>query len=39
MRAALGHLRRVADELLTSGTFASMEAEMISSKEFREMFG
>lgn len=39
MRAALGHLRRVADELLTSGTYASMEAEMISSKEFREMFG
>src|SRR5579885_1287177 len=38
MRAALGHLRRVADELLTSGTYASMEAEMISSKEFREMF-
>lgn len=39
MRAALGHLRRIADELLTNGTYTAMGEAMISSKEFRTMFG
>jgi 2-methylisocitrate lyase-like PEP mutase family enzyme len=39
MRAVLGHLRRVADELLTSGTYTSMEEAMLPGQTFRTMFG
>lgn len=39
MRATLGHLRRIASELITTGTYTGMEEAMLSGKEFREMFG
>ncbi len=39
MRAALGHLRTIASELLASGTYSSMEKEMLPGTEFRNLFG
>lgn len=38
MRAALGHLRVVAVELFTQGTFVAMSQNMITSSEFRRLF-
>ncbi len=38
MRAALGHLRVVAQELLEQGTYSSMSHAMLSSQEFRNLF-
>jgi 2-methylisocitrate lyase-like PEP mutase family enzyme len=38
MRATLGHLRRVAQELLEFGTYQNMGQTMISGAEFRNLF-
>lgn len=38
MRATLGHLRRVAQELLEYGTYQNMGQTMISGAEFRNLF-
>jgi len=38
MRAALGHLRRVARELLENGTYNSLSEGAISGSEFRTLF-
>jgi 2-methylisocitrate lyase-like PEP mutase family enzyme len=37
-RAALGHLRRVAQELFTSGTYTSLAQDSLSGTEFDTMF-
>ena len=38
MRATLGHLRRIAQELLMGGTYTSMGENMLSGLEFRSLF-
>ncbi len=38
MRASLGYLRRVAQELLEFGTYQNMGQTMISGAEFRNLF-
>jgi 2-methylisocitrate lyase-like PEP mutase family enzyme len=38
MRAVLGHLRAIAQELHASGTYTKMEAEALSGSEFRSLF-
>jgi 2-methylisocitrate lyase-like PEP mutase family enzyme len=38
MRSILGHLKAIAHELYESGSYTKMEAEMLSGKEFRELF-
>jgi 2-methylisocitrate lyase-like PEP mutase family enzyme len=38
MRAVLGHLRRIAHELLEYGTYTSMTGETISGAEFSSLF-
>jgi 2-methylisocitrate lyase-like PEP mutase family enzyme len=38
MRSVLGHLRRIADELLEHGTYARMNSKALSSSEFRSLF-
>jgi 2-methylisocitrate lyase-like PEP mutase family enzyme len=39
LRAVLGHLRVIAQELLEQGTYSSMSDAMLSSNEFRNLFG
>lgn len=38
MRAVLGHLKRIAHELLEQGTYTSMADEMMSNAELRSLF-
>lgn len=38
MRATLGYLRQIAQELLTQGTYEGMVKEMISGAELRQLF-
>jgi 2-methylisocitrate lyase-like PEP mutase family enzyme len=38
MRSVLGHLRTIAHELYESGSYTKLEAEVLSGKEFRELF-
>jgi 2-methylisocitrate lyase-like PEP mutase family enzyme len=38
MRSVLGHLRAIAQELRESGTYTKMNAETLSSQEFRSLF-
>ncbi len=38
LRASLGHLRTIAQELLTQGTYTSIEAEALSSADLRALF-
>ncbi len=38
MRSALGHLQAIAHELYESGSYTKLEAEILSGKEFRELF-
>lgn len=38
MRSALGHLRAIAQELLSSGTYTHMEANALPGAEFRTLF-
>jgi 2-methylisocitrate lyase-like PEP mutase family enzyme len=39
MRAALGHLRHIAHELLASGVSSTMAQEMLSPADFHQLFG
>jgi 2-methylisocitrate lyase-like PEP mutase family enzyme len=39
MRAALGHLRQIAQELLASGVSASLMRDALSSADFQHLFG
>jgi 2-methylisocitrate lyase-like PEP mutase family enzyme len=38
MRSVLGHLQAIAHELYESGSYTKLEAEVLSGKEFRELF-
>ncbi|HEU0001791.1 MAG TPA: isocitrate lyase/phosphoenolpyruvate mutase family protein [Ktedonobacteraceae bacterium] len=38
MRATLGHLHHIARELLTHGTYSSMDEHMLDGKGFRSLF-
>ena len=38
MRSILGHLKAISQELYDSGSYTKMEAEMLSGKEFRDLF-
>jgi hypothetical protein len=38
MRAALGRLQRIAQELLAQGTYIAMSEEAISGAAFRSLF-